>query len=215
MISVITIGSNTYNLCTMPSYPGPSEIELGMSDTVSVFTSPYTNVQQTQQWPGGDAWDATITLPSMYISTAWPWEAFLAELRGKANVFQLGDQRSLNPLGVATGTPLVSTSGTNNLPMTTALNTDGWTGSTGNLLLPGDKIQVGYRLYRVCEAVTSDVDGNATITVWPSLRETPANDTSIILTSPVGLFRLANNRRAIHWSPSQLTTVSFQCTEAR
>jgi hypothetical protein len=213
-MTTITINGQSYNLVTMPSSPGPSEIELGMSDAVSVFSSPFTGVQQTQQWPGGDNWDATITLPPMYLSTAWPWEGFFAELRGRANIFQLGDRRNTAPLGVGTGTPVVNTS-SDNLPMTTSLVTNGWTVSTSNLLLPGDKIQVGYRLYKVCEAVSSDGGGNATITVWPSLRETPTTGTSVILTNPVGIFRLTSNRRAIHWSPSQLTTCSFQAIEAR
>jgi hypothetical protein len=311
MSSTITIGSNTYTLCTMPLSPGPSEIELGMNDSVAVFTSPFSQVQQTQQWPGGDYWDATITLPSMYISQSFAWEAFLAELHGRANVFQLGDTRNVAPQGsgltattTATGTldvasvlvfeyrapslpsytevtfttpvppgldatytfaglttytdlngqtltayesdgdtarftgalgpigsgsdtgsasvtytipssALVHTTGDNNLPMTTSLVTEGWADSQTSVLLPGDKIQVGYRLYKVCEAVNSDSSGNATIIVWPSLRETPADETLIVLTNPVGLFRLTQNRRAIHWSPTQLTTVSIACVEAR
>ena len=216
-MQTINIGSNSYSLCTIPTSPGASEIEIGMNDAVAVFTSPFTGSQQTQQFPGGDNWDATITLPPMYYSQAAPWEGFLAELRGKLNVFQLGDTRTKTLLGVGTGTPVVNTSGSNNLAMTTSLFTSGWTHSTTGLLLPNDKFQIGYRLYKVAGSspVNSDSSGNATIQVWPSLRETPANGTPIILNSPVGIFRLASNRRAIHWSPTRLTTVSLACVEAR
>jgi hypothetical protein len=111
--------------------------------------------------------------------------------------------------------PFVNTTVGTNLPMTASLATNGWAVSQTGVLLPGDKFQVGYRLYRVCEAVNSDESGNATIQVWPSLRETPDNGTPLILVNPVGLFRLASNRRAIHWSPAQQTTVSIACVEAR
>jgi hypothetical protein len=215
-MQVITIGSATYNLCAMPSSPGPAEIELGMSDTVALVESPFTKVQQVQPWPGGDFWDATVTLPPLKRADAWAWEGFLAELQGRANVFQLGDPRAARgPMGSAKGTPVVATSGTENQPMTTALVTRGWTAGVARVLLPGDEFQVGYRLYRVCEVVNSDLGGNATLTIWPSLRETPADGTAIVLNAPKGLFRLAANRRPIHSSPARLTTLSFQCVEVR
>jgi len=212
----ITIGSNSYNLCAMPSTPGPAEIELGMSDSVAVVESPFTKQQQIQPWPGADAWDATVTLPPMPVAKAWPWEGFLAELRGKANVFQLGDPRAANgPQGSAAGAPVAATSGAANLPSTTALVTRGWAASAFRLLLPGDQLQIGYRLHRICEIVNSDSGGNATLSIWPSLRETPADGAPVILAAPLGLFRLASNRRVIHASPARLTSLSFQCVEVR
>ncbi|HEV2324564.1 MAG TPA: carbohydrate binding domain-containing protein [Terracidiphilus sp.] len=365
LTSITAFNGSTFSLVSIPVAPGPASIEIGMSDAVAMFASPFSGVQQTQSFPGGDGWDATITLPPMYRATAWPWEAFLAELRGKANVFQLSDPRlSMPPVGknlvmdsnyllgsaywtinaalpitagvghdggnafVYTGTgadsggpvnltapipvvpgrtytasayislpagvtasglavkradngvwfgyvnqvpgqsgritftftvpydcgavvilsnpvgtyplgaqaiysnyqleigatasaytrtygALASTSGTQNLPMTTALYTKGWPASVSALMLPGDQFQVGYRLHRVCEQVNSDGSGNATISVWPSLRETPPDGTPLTLNRPQGLFRLADNRRVIHWSPSQLTTVSLKAIEAK
>jgi len=215
-MTTITIGSSSYNLCAMPSSPGFVEVELGMNDSVAVVESPFTLLQQVQQWPGADRWDATATLPPLKVATAWPWEGFLAELRGKANVLQLGDPWAANgPQGSAGGTPVAATSGSANLPATTSLVTRGWPASTSGILLPGDQFQIGYRLHRVCEIANSDSGGNATLTIWPSLRETPADGTTITLVAPKGLFRLASNRRAIHRSPQRLTTLSFQCIEVR
>ena len=214
MLTTITINGNSYNLVAMPSTPGPADIEIAMNDTVAVTTSPFTRQEQTQTWPAGDFWDATITLPPMMRATAWPWEGFLAELRGRLNVFQCGDPRARQPLGMAGGTPLVATS-SDNLPMTWALVTRGWPASASRLLLPGDHFQIGYRLHRVCEQVNSDSSGNATLTIWPSLRETPADGTPLILNSARGLFRLASNRRSIQASPRRLTTMSLKFVEAK
>src|SRR5665213_1565218 len=210
MSTTITIGSTTYTLCAMPSTPAPADIEIGMRDTVAVVPSPFTLVEQTQGWPGAEAWDATITLPPMLRGTAWPWEGFLAELRGRLNVFQLGDPRARVPMGNPAGAPLVSTVGAQNLPMTFSLHTKGWTNSTARLLLAADYLQIGYRLHRVTQNVTSDSSGNAVLSIWPSLREQPADSAPIIFHKPQGLFRLADNRRAIQSSPTRLTTLSIK-----
>lgn len=185
-----------------------------MNDAVASVTSPFTRQEQTQTWPGGDFWDATITLPPMIRAKSWPWEGFLAELRGRLNVFQCGDPRAARPLGVAGGAPVVATSG-DNLPMTWALATRGWPVNTPRLLLPADHFQIGYRLHRVCEIVNSDSNGDATLAIWPSLRETPADGTPLVLNSPQGLFRLVSNRRPIQASPARLTTMSLKFVEAK
>lgn len=213
--AITTFGGSAFNLVTIPTTPGMASAEIAMNDAVAMFASPFSGVQQTQAFPGGDFWDCTITLPPMYRATAWPWEAFLAELRGKANVFQLYDPRCVSPIGSGKGAPLVATSGSENLPMTTSLTTRGWQPSTYRLLMPGDRFQVGYRLYMCCEQVNSDSNGDATITVWPSLRETPPDGTALVLRKPQGLFRLKDNRRVIQWSPSRLNTISLPAIEAR
>ena len=215
MQTITTFNGSSFQLVTIPSKPGMATAEIGMNDAVAVFQSPFSGVQQTQSFPGGDFWDATFTLPPMYLSQSAPWEAFLAELRGRTNVFQLSDPRFKTPLGSGAGSPKVHAAAGTNLPMTTSLVTYGWTASAQGVLMPGDRFQVGYRLYMACEQVNADASGNATITVWPSLRETPSADTPLVFTKPTGLFRLADNRRAIHWSPSQLNTLSLKAVEAR
>src|SRR6185312_7556144 len=149
-MTTITINGQSYNLVSLPATPGPAQIEIAMNDTVAVVASPFTRQTQTQQWPGGDFWDATVTMPPMTAQAAAAWRGFLAELRGRANVFQLSDP-SAYPAQAGAGAPVVATS-SNNLPMTQSLVTRGWTPSGFRLLLPGQQFQVGYRLYTVCEA---------------------------------------------------------------
>jgi hypothetical protein len=105
--------------------------------------------------------------------------------------------------------------GTSSLAMGGLLYTAGWTPSTAGQLLPGDYIQLGYRLYQVCEQVNSDVNGWATISVWPSLREAPAAGTALLLNNTQGLFRLASPDRAVHLDDRQLAQISFKCIEVR
>jgi len=72
-----------------------------------------------------------------------------------------------------------------------------------------------YHLHQVCEQVNSDSGGNATISIYPSLRDSPADLSVITLFNCVGLFRLKNNTRAWHSDFTQLTQLSFDAVEVR
>lgn len=215
-MQTIVIGTSSYGLVTIPTTPGPADIEIGMNDAVASVLSPFTRTEQVQAWPGGDYWDATITLPPLTRAQAASWRGFLAELSGRQYVMQLGDATASGPLGTVRGAPVVdSTNLSNNLPMTKSLVTRGWAASAFRLLLPGDQFQIGYRLHMVTEVLNSDSTGAATVSIWPSLREQPGDGTALVLRSPKGLFRLAQNRRVSNWSPTRLTTVSLKCVEAK
>lgn len=210
----ITVGPNTYNLVTMPTSPGAADMALGMNDAIAIVQSPYVPAQmQAQAWPGADAWDAAVSMPPLTNDQAAEWEGFLAELRGQLNVFQIGDPRRQKPRGNAQGS--APKAAATNTAMATQLATTGWKANTFRVLLRGDLFQVGYRLYRVCEQVDADASGNATIQIWPSLREVPAANTPLVISSPVGLWRLADNRRETQFSPMRLTTMSFKLLEVR
>jgi hypothetical protein len=94
-----------------------------------------------------------------------------------------------------------------------ALVTRGWQPNVYGQLNPGDYIQVGLRLHQVTAQVNSDSSGNATISIWPSLRETPADGTALGFVNPVGVFRLSSNKRQWHASPATLTEIGFSCNE--
>lgn len=210
---------NGANIIALPTSPAPKSIELGMTDIVAMARSPFTSQTQVQTWPGGDFWDATVNLPKLNAAAAAVWESFLAELRGGANVFLLADPRYTGPKGLIRGTPVVS--GVNNA-MATQLNTRGWTPDSFRLLLPGDYLQLGSvaseipcRLFKVLDVVDSDSNGNATITIWPSLREATTDGQAINFNNPQGTFRLAANRRSTTTDESKLTGLSFKAIEAR
>lgn len=195
-----------------PSGVAPKRINFFGVNAVSISRSPFTFDSQTQQF-SGQSWGAEITLPAMLRETAEDWVAFLMALQGPKGTFYLRDPLASSPRGVATGTPLVKgASQTGN-----TLVTDGWTISTIGILVRGDKIQIGSRLYAVMG--TSDVDsdgsGDATIDIWPRLRESPADNESIITERPAGIFRLSNQITNF-WSADETQTydISFDAVEA-
>jgi hypothetical protein len=215
--TTITLGANTYTLIRLPAFPGFSEISVSMLDSVALVESPYVPSQaQEQAWPGADRWAMQLSLPKMTRRVAAPWIAFLAAMRGRQNVIQVGDPLGRTPAGFAKGAPVIDGTITGgNAVSAVTLCTRGWTASVYRQLLPGDYLQVGSRLHLVCAEVDADASGKAQISVWPSLRETPADAAPIILANSAGVFRLASNQRQWHASNDQLVQISFSLTEAR
>lgn len=204
------VGSvNGWPLIQMPSTPGPRQIEWTAQDVVAAVTNPFTGKQQTQSWQAG--WlEAVVTLPPMQRVDAANWISFLLQLQGQNGVFYLGDGLATMPQGTASGTGV--TAGSFQGPY--SLTTNGWDPNQSSLLMPGDWLQVGWRMYQCMDVAASDGAGNSSFAIWPQIREIPASGTAVMTTNPVGLFRLANNTRK--WSESYLRTygVSFQIREA-
>jgi hypothetical protein len=213
-ITQISLNGNPVSLVALPSSPGFRSLELSFSNAVAVVTSMFTGQSQVQRWPGADAWSGTLTLPQMTQLQADAWIAALMQCQGMTNAVQIGDPMKTAPRGSALGSPKVN----GIVPMAaggSTLYTYGWNVSKNGQLLPGDYLQVGYRLHRVLDQVNSDVDGKAPISIWPSLREIPAADQPLILQSPKGLFRLATNKGTWSTDFTRLTSISFQITEHR
>ena len=205
----------TYNgasIIAFPVRPAIKQLQLDKNDSVANARSPFTGVTQFQSWPGADFWTASLTLPQMTMADMPTWSAFLGECRGALNCFYISDPLRLHPKGSPQGLPVVSGG---NVPMSTTLNTRGWKPSTYRLLLPGDLLQIGYRLHEVLEVVNSDNSGNAAVTIWPSIREATTDGEAITLNSPKGLFRLADNKRSVLSTETRLSGISFQLIEAR
>jgi hypothetical protein len=215
LINTITLDGNAVSVVTLPHDIGSAaSVEFSFSDAVAIVSSPFTGQTQAQQWPGADMWTGTVTLPPLTQNQADDWISFLMECRGMANAFQIGDPMKRMPRGAVSGVPVVDGSVTVVAGGQTLL-TRGWTASRFRLLVPGDYLQVGFRLHRVLDVVNSDANGKAAISIWPSLREVPTDGEAIVLNNPVGLFRLAANKRTWSSDYTALTRLSFQVMEYR
>jgi hypothetical protein len=199
---------NGWNIVAMPTTPGFSSLQVSYKVGTGVNTSPFTQQTQTLIWPGADIWTAHATLPPMNQQSFAPWLGFIHDCQGQANVFQLSLAQNPHPQTTGSsnkGKPIVT--GTNP-PMTNTLTTSGWPASTFRVLMPGDYIQLGYRLYMITDQANSDSSGNCTLQVTPSLRETPTAGESVILNSPKGLFRMA--KPVVSYSINEVGVYGFE-----
>ena len=184
---------NGLNIIALPSdtitgVTPPSSIEWDPQEVVSVVASPFTGQTQTYDWRA--SWlEGQVSFPHMTRASADAWSAFLMECRGPLNAFQFGDPKAKTPRGSAPGAPVVNGAAQTGY----SLLTRGWQASINSILLPGDYIQVGYRMYKVLDAANSDASGDATLAIWPQLRDLPADGAAIVTANCKGLFRLAKN----------------------
>jgi hypothetical protein len=210
---------NGWNIVPMPSSPAIRSVNFTLSDTVGEVSSPWTSQSQFQEWVGGDSWALDIQFPPIKSSQIGAWRAWLAALRGKKNVFRCGDPLFKQPRGnpQTTGQHALCVSDvTKNQAGASYIYTSGWVASAAGVLLPGDYLQLGERLHCVAgvDAVNADASGNATIEIFPVLREA-ANGLQVLTSNCTGLFRLADNKRQYSENVTRLFGLSFKCMEAR
>lgn len=181
----------TYPLA-LPTTPGIKDIEWNPRAAVASEASPYTYQAQVQAHQG-QILAANVTLPPMKRAEAEKWVAWLMALNMTEGTFLLGDPDAPAPKGVATGTPLVNGAGQTG----STLSIKGLTPNITGIYKAGDKLQLGSgltaRLYTILVDADTDGSGNTTVTLWPRLRSSPADNAPIVTTAPKGLFRLTAN----------------------
>lgn len=190
-----------------------AKIKLVANNIVGISQSPFTAAQQVYKY-SGQYWEADISLPPMKREVAEYWISFLLKLNGSYGTFLLGDPIGATARGVATGTPLVkgASQGGN------TLETDGWTSGVTGILKAGDYIQLGSgstaKLHKVLDDVNSDGSGNATLTIFPDLRTSPADNAAIVVTSAKGVFRLTSGQTMWDINEASIYGITFGAREA-
>lgn len=196
----------------LPTHTGIAKIDLRAVQVTAMTVSPFTYKQQVVVHPG-QRWEAEITLPPMKRSDAEAWVGWLLSLRGRSGTFLLGDPLASSSIGNGGGTPVVE--GADQTGST--LNIDGCTINQTTYLAAGDYIQLGSgsssQLYKVTQDASSDSLGNATLEIWPELRSSPADNATVTVDAPKGLFRLSTNE--VNWSINEASIfgVTFPAVE--
>jgi len=141
------------------------------------------------------------------------WSAFLMQCRGMVNAFLIGDPTKKTPKGsmlITGAAPLIN--GANQVGYN--LMTKGWQANAQGVLKRGDWIQIIYRLHKVLDDVNADASGNATIAIWPQIRESPADGSTLTTHNTVGLFRLASNSNNWSINLASIYGMEFKIREA-
>lgn len=198
---------------TLPASAKFANVAMTLSRVVSNSSSPFTKNEQFFDWQG-EQWIVQMDLPPTNDRAfASEWIAFGLGLKGTYGRFLFGDPSAKNPRGVATGTPLVKGAGQTG----STLLTDGWTANTTNIMRAGDYIQIGTgimsRLHMLLQDVNSDSGGNATLSIAPALRYSPADNAGITVTNAQGVFRMDTNDYTWSVSPAGIYQLSFGAIE--
>lgn len=198
---------------TPPVNKGISSITLKALAVTAISKSPFTLKQQVQAFPG-QQWQAIVTLPPMTRVNAEEWNAFLISLNGREGTFYLGDPAGANPQGVWSGSPQVN--GANQSG--NELIIDGGGAGVTNYAKAGDwfHLVIGsgtQRLHKVLKAANTNGSGQTTLTIWPNLREAPADNTPLVFTNAKGIFRLSQSSMDITIDVGSIFSQSFTCEE--
>jgi hypothetical protein len=94
----------------------------------------------------------------------------------------------------------------------------GFSPSVSGVFLAGDYIQLGSassaQLYQVLQDASSNSSGEITLDIWPNLRTNVVDGAPVVVDSPKGIFRLANNISS--WSINNFSAygITFEAVEA-
>ena len=192
----------TYPL-TLPTVTGIQSVNFIVRNSVGATQSPFTYEQQIFKNPG-QRFEADITLPPMPRASADVWNTFFIKLYGQYGTFLLGDPNAATPRGTASsspGTPIVNGASQTG----DQLVIDGATASQTGYLKAGDYIQLGSgasaKFHKVLQDANSDGSGNVTLTIFPDLRSSPADDATVVVTNAKGVFRL--NENVVNWNVNE------------
>ena len=185
----------------LPTHTGIRNITLRAVNVTAVSESVFTLRQQIYKHTG-ERWEAEIKLPAMARASAEQWVAWLLSMRGREGTFLLGDPVGKTPRGSAGGTPVVNGAGQTG----DSISIDGCTASQTGWLKAGDYIQLGSgasaSLHKVLQDVSSSGAGQATLDVWPSIRNAPADNATVVTSTAQGVFRLSTS--STEWSINEI-----------
>lgn len=191
-----------------------SSFTMGVRTLAGMTRSEFTFQRQVFSWKG-ELWIAKVALRPMPRAEAQPWMGVLAAMRGFQGTFLMGDPRRTSPLGVATGSPLVNGA---HVSGAKTLSTKGWTAAVTNILKAGDLIQLGSgaatRLHQVNANANSDGSGNASLEIYPSIREALAGNEAITLNSCKSTFMLLESDPEWTVDNQRLYSIGFSAVEA-
>ena len=201
---------------TFPTHTGIASVNLIARNTVGMVMSPFNYKVQVHKHPG-QRWEADIRLPPMKREDAEAWNTFFMKLYGQYGTFKLGDPNAATPRGSASatpGTPVVNgASQTGN-----ELAIDGLPTSVTGYLKAGDYIQLDAgadsELYKVLDDVNTNASGEATLTIWPDLRSSPTDGSSVTVSNAQGIFRLSTPTTEWSISNSGFYSIAFGAIEA-
>lgn len=180
------------------------ELELGLRSNTQVFTSDLSGQVQTIELPG-TRWTLSFRYEAARRADgdASLLESFLAKLRGQANRARVPVFTRRTARGTWAGTPLVK--GANQTGNTLLI--DGL--SVGATMKEGDYFNIGTNgELKILTADAVFAGPDIEITFEPPMRESPADNTALVVTDPV-IPKMILTDTHPRWNPNAADLTSF------
>ena len=180
----------TYPL-SLPSVSGFTEFTWAPRSNIAYQESEFSYHSKIYEWDGQRR-QFSARIGNMDQEAFALWQAFFGKLNGIRGTFLMQDPVAAAIRGdydYDTGyIPRVKGGSQNGAVM----ETDGWPEGVTDLLVAGDWISIGNRLYHLLENADSDTNGDASLTVWPHIRTNVADNAVISVgVQAFGEFRLS------------------------
>jgi hypothetical protein len=150
-----------------------------------VFQSPLTKAVQTAA-RNGNHWQLSMTFRNKKDANRGELQGFIAQLHGSEHRFTWGPGETIR--GTGAGSPLVNGGSASGFTMAT----DGW-GNSQTVLKRGDYFGVNGELKMCTADATTNGSGQVTLSFFPELRESPADNAVITISNPTGIFMLLDD----------------------
>lgn len=186
--------SITYPL-ESPTQFGVTALTWGPLTNTARAKAPWT-FQDLVQVFDGEMWRGELSIALQREADGRELAAWITSLKGGRGTFKLGDPATAAPLGSAVdepGEPIVDGAGQTG----SQLAISGLPVNAVGYLLAGDMVQLGTfaagnaHLHMVLTDISTSGTDKATLDLFPTLRESPANGSEVVLVNPQGVFALA------------------------
>lgn len=191
---------------TFPSTPAPSGMTWRLIQPAQNNISGWTGARQVLA-SGRGWWECSVSLPPMVgEASVAPWRSFFAQMQGAANDFRL----PVNEIAqsASTATPLVNGASQTGR----SIVTDGWPVSS-TVLSAGMYVTINNQLLQLTADVVSNGSGQATISVAPAVRSSPADNAPIEYKNPYALMYLLEEP-TVSVEPGLVYSTSFSARES-
>lgn len=160
-----------------PDYPtDPAPIAATITSFSPSYVSVTNSLKRQVRTRGVQAWQLRLYYGAMTRADFAPLWSFLVSRAGQVADFTVSVPGLNVPRGTAVGTPIVNGSGQSG----NTLISDGWAAGAA-VLKKGDWIEIegDRKVYQITADVTSDGSGNAYLPIYPALRRSPGDNTTI------------------------------------
>lgn len=159
-----------------------------MDTNHALAASPFSGHVQAQRGQL-ERWAFTMEIRRLTREEMQAAQGFFLALEASLNTFRMHDPAACQPLGVATGSPVLAATAASGAR---TLSISGFTPSVSNILRAGDWIQIGDQLAKVVADVSSSATGTASVTIWPKVMVEVASGQPVVVREAKGIFRFTS-----------------------